>query len=90
MRTWLLVGRNSNPSSSQGVSSSAEPGFPREVAVICSDDVEDNFVVGATVKAAHDVVVAAAKRRANAEIFIVKEVGRSFLLCDKKMLCDRP
>jgi hypothetical protein len=32
IRTWLLVARNSNPSSSHGTSILAVPGFPRDVS----------------------------------------------------------
>jgi hypothetical protein len=42
MRTWLLVGRNSNPSSSQGTSTLAVPGFPSAVSADI-DNWEDHF-----------------------------------------------
>jgi hypothetical protein len=51
MRMWLLVGRNSNPSSSHGTSSCAVPGFPSAVfaavILLCIHDDRDGTVVDA-------------------------------------------
>ena len=48
-----LVGRNSNPSSSQGVSNSAVPGFPREV--LAANAFRDVVVVAVVVVVDGDV-----------------------------------